>query len=127
MARRKKRRKARHRRTLRIDWNGCPPLPLRRRKLRRAARIALRHGCYITATTNGVHAPGSYHYSGRAIDFGSSSASNAPEKKAQAAIYGKFGARKFRELFGPKSFYVKNGVRLPGVFPGHSDHLHVAF
>jgi hypothetical protein len=123
----KKPRKRRRKRTLRIDWNGCQPVPIYRRKLRRAARIAIAKGCYITSTTGGVHSPGSYHYQGRAIDFGSSSASNAPEKRAQAALSKKFGNRKFAELFGPKKYYVKSGVRYSGTFPGHADHLHVAF
>lgn len=120
-----KRRRRRHR--LLIDWNGCPPLPLHRRKLRRAARIAIKQGCYITATTNGVHSATSYHYRGRAIDFGSNDSQNRPEKRAQARIYKKFGARKITELFGPKGWYVKNGVRLNGHFPGHGDHTHCAF
>lgn len=114
------------RRRLRIDWNGCPPLPLYRRKLRRAARIAIKQGCYITATTNGVHSATSYHYRGRAIDFGSNDPQNGPEKRAQQRIYSKFGARKLTELFGPKPFYVKDGVRISARFPDHGDHTHCA-
>lgn len=118
--------KRKRRRRVRIDWNGCQPIPIYRRKLRRAARIAIKQGCYITSTTGGTHAPGSYHYFGRAIDFGSSSVSNSPEKRAQAAISRKIGNRKIAELFGPKNYWVKNGVRHSGTFPGHHDHLHCA-
>lgn len=114
-------------RLFRIDWNGHPPLPIYRRKLRRAARIVIRKGGYITSTSDGTHAPGSWHYSKRAIDFGSNDPTNGVEARIQDAIYTKFGARKFKELFGPRSYYVKNGVRFTGVFPGHSDHGHVAF
>ena len=110
-----------------VDWNGHPKLPIYRRKLRRAARISIEVGCYITSTTDGTHSAGSYHYSKRAIDFGSSSGSNTPEKKAQEALLRKFGARKFKELFGPAGFYVKDGRRYSGTFAGHHDHLHVAF
>lgn len=110
-----------------INWNGCPKLPVSRRKLRSAAKTVLHEtACYITATTNGVHASGSYHYSGRAIDFGSDRADNRPEKQAQQLLLDKYGAGHFKELFGPKAFYVKDGVKYSGVFPGHSDHLHVA-
>lgn len=36
----------------------------------------------------------------------------------------KYSAGKFLELFGPGSWYVKNGQVLPGQFPGHTDHQH---
>lgn len=110
-----------------INWNGCPPIPLSHLKLRRRVKYALKHtpGLYITATTNGTHAPGSWHYSGHAVDFGSNDSQNRPEKHAQRILHDKFGNR-FLELFGPKPFYVKNGTRYSGVFPGHSDHTHVA-
>lgn len=109
-----------------IDWNGHPRLPLRRRKLRRAARIAIEAGCYITATSDGVHTSTSYHYRDKAIDFGSSDPQNRPEKLAQKRIAQKMGDGKFAEILGPLPWYVKNGVRISGHFPDHGDHLHVA-
>lgn len=110
-----------------IDWNGCPPLPLRRVRLRRRIKWVLaRHpNLYITATTNGTHAPGSYHYSARAVDFGSNVADNGPEKKAYLDLRRKFGSH-FTELFGPGDWYIKNGARYSGQFPGHTDHVHMA-
>lgn len=124
MARKPKRK--RKKRVIRINWNGCPPLPRSRRALRRAVRIALKKGCYVTATTNGTHATGSWHYSQHAVDFGSGSSANTPEKEAQAAIRAKIPARKIKELFGPLPWYIKNGVVYDGAFPGHGDHTHIA-
>lgn len=110
-----------------INWNGHPPIPLTHIKLRRRVKYALKnvHGLYVTATTDGQHAPTSWHYSGHAVDFGSDDSQNRPEKRAQQILHRKFGNR-FRELFGPKPFYVKDGRVYGGVFPGHSDHTHVA-
>jgi hypothetical protein len=109
----------------RIDWNGCEPTG--DRKLRAAARVALSvQGVYITSTTGGAHSPGSYHYSGRAIDFGSDDWTNGKESQAQARLVDEFGDAYFTELFGPANWHVKNGSRYHGTFPGHDDHLHVA-
>ena len=111
---------------VRINWNGCPRLEFK--PLLKAVRFALHSadGLYITATTNGTHAPGSWHYQKRAVDFGSSGPGESPEIEAQNALLNAFGADYFEELFGPDQFFIKNGVIYPGVFPGHGDHLHVA-
>lgn len=112
---------------LRINWNGCPHLGYR--PLLKAIRLALdsADGLFITATTNGTHSPTSWHYKERAADFGSNGIhGEQPEIEAQNALLNAFGAGYFAELFGPDDFYVKDGVVYPGVFPGHSDHLHVA-
>lgn len=110
-----------------IDWNGHPKLPLSRRKLRGAIKTVLHEtSCYITATYDGRHTPTSWHYRKRAADFGSSGRGEKPEIKAQNLLLRKYGARHFKELFGPDNWYVKDGVLHSGVFPGHSDHLHVA-
>ena len=45
---------------------------------------------------------------------------------AQNALLDKFGAGHFKELFGPDSWYVKNGVKYSGAFPAHGDHIHFA-
>jgi hypothetical protein len=83
-------------------------------------------GLYVTSTTGGTHSPGSYHYSGRAVDFGSSGPGERPEIEAQNALANAFGDGYFAELFGPDGWYIKNGVRYSGTFPAHHDHLHVA-
>lgn len=120
------RKRRKRRRVLRIDWNGCTPLPRSRRALRRACRIALKKGCYITSTTGGTHSPTSYHYTARAVDFGSPDPQNRPEKEAQAAIAAKIPRHKIKELYGPLPWYIRNGVRYEGQFPNHGDHTHAA-
>ena len=112
----------------RIDWNGCEPLPLSRRKARRALRWVLNNveGVYVSSTVR--YASVTYHGPSqrRAIDLGSDDSSEGPEKEAQNALLGHFGAAYFLELFGPDGWYVKNGVVYGGVFPGHGDHDHLA-
>lgn len=111
---------------LRISWNGCPPLDYA--PLLKAVRLALNtaDGLYVTATTNGTHSSTSWHYKSRAVDFGSNGPGESPEIEAQNALANAFGDGHFAELFGPDDWYVKNGVRYSGTFPGHGDHLHVA-
>lgn len=112
----------------RIDWNGYEPLPLSRRKTRRALRWVLNHveGVYVSSTVRydsvTYHSPSQR----RAVDLGSDDPSERPEKAAQNALLSHFGASYFLELFGPDSWYVKNGVQYPGVFPAHGDHDHLA-
>jgi hypothetical protein len=108
-----------------IDWNGCPPLPWHRRRLRRRLRWVLYYfpKVYVTATTNGTHSAGSWHYSAHAVDLGSSDPQNRPEKKAQRGLHEKFG-NNFKELFGPGAFYVKDGAYVSAHFPDHGDHTH---
>jgi hypothetical protein len=124
VARKERKRKQR---LYRIDWNGCPPLPVTRVKLRRrtAAVLNAHPHLYITATTNGDHAAGSYHYLARAVDFGSNYANNGPEKKAYAWLKRIYGYA-WAELFGPGNWYVKDGQIAAGQFPGHTDHVHIA-
>lgn len=108
-----------------IDWNGCEPLGSRR--LRKLARlVTVDPQCYITSTTGGVHAPGSWHYLKRALDWGSNDPTNRAEGDLQNRMYERFGARFFLELFGPRDWYVKNRVRYTGQFPAHDDHGHGA-
>lgn len=111
---------------LKINWNGCPPLNYK--PLTKAVRFALHSadGLYVTATTNGTHSATSWHYKSRAVDFGSNGPGEDPEIEAQNALLNAFGAGYFAELFGPDSWYVKDGIVYSGVFPGHGDHLHVA-
>ena len=108
-----------------VDWNGCEPLT--HPPLVKAARVALSTpGLYITSTTGGTHSPTSWHYKARAFDGGSNESDEGPEIEAQERLLAKFGAGYFAELFGPAGWYVSNGVKYAGTFPGHHDHLHVA-
>lgn len=76
-------------------------------------------GLTVTSTTGGVHAPGSYHYQGRAVDV-------AGPASVMARYY-RFMANKHpTELFYDPIGGIKNGVNI-GAIGGHSDHVHVAF
>lgn len=111
---------------LRIDWSGHPAVTYA--PLVKAVRFALNtaDGLYVSSTTGGTHSPTSWHYSGHAVDFGSNGPGESPEIEAQNALANAFGDAYFAELFGPDDWYIKNGVRYPGTFPNHGDHLHAA-
>jgi hypothetical protein len=81
---------------------------------------AKKFGLTVTSTTGGTHVPGSYHYSGRAVDIAGS--------PAQMMKFFKW-AQRFRptELFyDPVGYYWKNGQKVKGSIGGHSDHVHMA-
>lgn len=81
---------------------------------------AKKFGLTVTSTTGGTHVPGSYHYSGRAVDIAGSS-------KQMMKFF--LWARRFSptELFyDPAGYYYKNGKRVKGSIGGHSDHVHFA-
>jgi hypothetical protein len=104
--------------------------------VKRFIRRGVAAGLVCTATTNGTHAQGSYHYQrwhgkGRAADLA------AAMTRIGLWRMKRFYRREYRrekagrgtqymELFGPGAHYVKNGQRLPGQFPGHTDHVHGA-
>lgn len=88
-------------------------------KLEFAKRVAHKFGLTITSTTGGQHAPGSYHYRGRAIDV-------AGPPAAMARFFRFFAHYKPTELFYDPIGAIKNGNRIPPI-GGHSDHVHVAF
>lgn len=103
--------------------NGCPSNIHSDLKKPIAIGVLL-YDQVVTATSNGQHSSGSYHYYNpiRGVDMASWSVSDM--KAFQNKLFEKYGL-KFRELFGPDSFYVKNGVKYSGVFPAHGDHLHI--
>lgn len=89
-------------------------------KLRWAMDLAKKLGLTITSTTGGQHAPGSYHYSGRAIDVAGSPA-------AMAKYYDIIAAKTSpTELFYDPRGGIKHGAQI-GAIGGHGDHVHVAF
>lgn len=112
----------------RIDWGGYPPV--KGRTLRKGIRIAARYGLVVTSTTGGTHAPGSYHYSGRAVDL--ASGSSRQMVRAQQAILKEIGAASILELFGPdNAAWVKNGAQIAGAEGSaleqqHDNHIHLA-
>ena len=99
--------------------------------LRYIEHFAAPFGLTITSTTGGKHAKNSYHYRGRAVDFGGD-----PAKMAALAKYGLSHAGQFQELIytGPGSpgFSILGGKVIPnseldpGLFKQHEDHVHLA-
>lgn len=88
-------------------------------KLKWAMKRAKKLGLWITSTTGGQHAPGSYHYQGRAFDC-AGSASN------MAAFYKATRWTNPTELFYDPLGGVKYGQDI-GPIGGHSDHVHIAY
>jgi hypothetical protein len=97
---------------------------------------AVRAGLIVTSTTDGKHAPGSYHYTkpGEAVDFGLPGSLVGTERGRRRLVnFQRKEARKparFSELFGPDNrANVKNGVviSLPEGSPLetlHDNHVH---
>lgn len=85
------------------------------------AYVVVEESQTITATSNGVHSPTSYHYYTpiRAIDW-----AGANMCAVQTRVYERFRSKGFRELFGPCAWYIKNNGRYGGMFPAHGDHGH---
>ena len=90
-----------------------------REKLDWAMKTAQQMGLTITSTTGGKHAPGSYHYQGRAVDVA------GPASK-MAQFYDLLRNTRPTELFYDPKGGIKNGQQI-GAIGGHSDHVHVAF
>lgn len=82
---------------------------------KRAGELGLR----ITSTTGGRHAPGSYHYSGRAFDA-------AGSHSAMSKFYREMAGTNPTELFYDPSGGIKHG-RSIGPIGGHGDHVHIAY
>lgn len=81
----------------------------------------------ITSTTGGVHAPGSYHYQGRAADL----ADWGTQDAAAAWIAANLQAKLAEGIHNP-GLSVKNGARVSSSVWGavtwdeHKNHIHVA-
>lgn len=81
----------------------------------RAQELGLR----ITSTTGGRHAPGSYHYSGRAFDA-------AGSHRAMSQFYREMSGTNPTELFYDPSGGIKHGRNI-GAIGGHGNHVHIAY
>ena len=77
-------------------------------------------------TTGGNHTVGSFHYSGRAVDFGD--AKNSREKLIRFAAWARQNARYIKAFyFNPLGWGIKNGKVIQGLrVDGHDDHVHIA-
>jgi hypothetical protein len=85
-------------------------------------------GLVCTSTSDGQHAPTSFHYSGRAADMGLPASLVGTKKVSEAR-----GPHHHAELFGPSNVWnVKNG-RVISLAEGtalenlHDNHVHGAF
>lgn len=76
-------------------------------------------GLRITSTTGGRHAPGSYHYRGRAFDAAGSHAQMSRFYRAMAGTNP-------TELFYDPVGGIKHGRNI-GPIGGHRDHVHIAY
>ncbi|CAN5890346.1 hypothetical protein BH11MYX3_BH11MYX3_14750 [soil metagenome] len=76
-------------------------------------------GLHITATTNGKHAPHSYHYSGRAFDA-------AGPSGAMRQFYREMSHTNPTELFYDPMGGMKHGHNI-GAIGGHGTHVHLAY
>lgn len=120
---------------------------------RRVKRLIVRahnHKLVVTSTTDGVHAPGSFHYTepkGKAVDLGNKRRCTKPGdcvgaapgspyglallERFQRHLIRKYGCSAFRELFGPiNGLNCKNGRRVTldegsELESAHDNHLHV--
>lgn len=104
-----------------IDYKGER---LRGGAIEVGTKVAKMFGLTVTSTTGGNHAPGSYHYSGRAIDI---SGSPAQMRKAYRYLRRNLPHRKLTELFyDPAGVYFNDGKKIRGALGSHSDHIHLA-
>lgn len=76
-------------------------------------------------TTGGAHEADSFHYDGRAVDFGD--AKNSPAKLRRFAAWARANAPHIKEFYyDPLGWHIKNGKVIKGAFGGHGDHVHIA-
>lgn len=114
--------------------NGCPDT--RHTPTRRYIMRGVAAGLVTTATSNGEHAPGSFHKTGQAADMGLRPA-EVGTKKGLGKLR-KFQAREFRnwhryhELLGPTNAQAVLGGYLTTLTEGsdleqqHDNHVHGA-
>jgi hypothetical protein len=88
-----------------------------------AIELAKKFGLTVTSTTGGQHAPGSYHYSGKAVDVAGSPEAS---KRFFAAAQERYGSNILEMFYDLNPYYIKNGQKVSGPFGGHADHVHIA-
>lgn len=103
-------------------------------RLRPVIMRAVASGLIVTSTTGDRHAPTSWHYKRRAVDFGNRAPGTGQARQRMVAFQ-RSEARhphRFRELFGPANdANVKNGQRITlaegtPLEDQHDNHVHVA-
>jgi hypothetical protein len=88
-------------------------------QLNSAMHRAKELGLHVTATTNGRHAPHSYHYLGRAVDVAGAASS-------MRQFYREMSNTNPTELFYDPMGGMKHGRNI-GAIGGHGTHVHVAY
>ena len=88
-------------------------------QLTQALHRARELGLHVNSTTGGHHAPHSYHYRGRAIDF-------AGRPSAMREFYREMAHTHPTELFYDPMGGIKHGRQI-GAIGGHRNHVHVAY
>jgi hypothetical protein len=93
-------------------------------------------GIPITATTNGAHAKNSYHYQGRAVDFGAPLNQQGYQKMAALAKTALAHRDQWSELIytgpGNPGFSILGGKVIPNsqlpksLYDEHTNHVHLA-
>jgi hypothetical protein len=88
-----------------------------------AIKLAEGMGLTVTSTTGGQHAPGSFHYSGKAVDV-----AGPPDKMRRyfLAAEERYGSNILEMFYDGNPYYVDSGKRVQGRFGGHGDHVHIA-
>jgi len=101
-------------------------------RVRRAIVRGVNAGLYVTSTTDGQHATGSYHYSGRAVDM-------AANTRARMVAFQRDELRRFRrwhkhrEIIGPDNEAIVLRGSETALAEGtpletmHDNHVHLAF
>lgn len=99
-------------------------------RVKRAIVRGVNHGLYVTSTTGGRHAPGSYHYKGRAVDMGGSWDNMARFQWSELRRFRRW--RKIVELIGPDNEPIVLRGRETDLVEGtpleqqHDTHVHWA-
>jgi hypothetical protein len=109
-------------------------------RMKRVVVRGVNAGLKVTSTTGGTHAPGSYHYQGRAVDFGHVRPGTAEARrelvKFQKSELSRFRRRlspvRHKEILGPDNqAIVLRGYETDlsegtGLEQAHDNHVHVA-
>jgi hypothetical protein len=120
-----------------MSYDGRPGNVTRR--IRSVIRRAHKHGLTVTATTNGTHASGSWHYvirgrntKGHAVDLAGPRNRMEAFQRSEYARAKRYRFRTYKEIIGPLNGLIVLQGRPTGLVEGtaleqaHDTHVHVA-
>lgn len=88
------------------------------------------HEVYVTSTTGGTHAVGSYHYRGMAVDYGAATQAAKDRLGAWLYQYSEYILELIHTKAAGGGWYVKNGTKgypySSSLKREHINHVHVA-